>query len=83
MVSIPKKEYERLLAQEAKIEYLQQQLEKLQKLFHGSKSERFIPVKETKPTSNPEPASKGRLLEGDRQVRPQNRRAGRSRQRLV
>ncbi len=57
MVSIPKKEYERLLAQEAKIEYLQQQLEKLQKLFHGSKSERFIPVKETKPTSNPEPAS--------------------------
>lgn len=42
MISIPKKEYERFLTYEAKIEQLQHQLEKLQRLFHGSKSERFI-----------------------------------------
>jgi transposase len=54
MVSIPKKEYEKFLAQEAKIEHLQHQLEKLQKLFHGSKSERFIPADESKLAKNPE-----------------------------
>lgn len=53
MVSIPKKEYEKFLAQEAKIEHLQHQLEKLQKLFHGSKSERFIPADESKLAKNP------------------------------
>jgi transposase len=42
MISIPKKDYERFLTYEAKIDQLQHQLEKLQRLFHGSKTERFI-----------------------------------------
>lgn len=42
MISIPKKDYERFLTYEAKIQQLQHQLEKLQRLFHGSKTERFI-----------------------------------------
>jgi transposase len=44
MISIPLRDYERFLSYEAKIEFLQSQLEKLQKLFTGSKSERFIPA---------------------------------------
>ena len=42
MISIPKKDYERFLTYDAKIDQLQHQLEKLQRLFHGSKTERFI-----------------------------------------
>lgn len=52
-VILSRKEYDQLLFENAEktatIEYLKFELDKLKRLFHGSKSERFIPVKEPKP----------------------------------
>lgn len=43
MVTITRKEYEKLLGNEAKITYLQLELDKLKRMIFGTKSERFIP----------------------------------------
>jgi transposase len=43
MVTISKEEYKKLLENEAKITYLQFELEKLKRMIFGAKSERFIP----------------------------------------
>lgn len=46
MISIPKKEYVRFLANEARLDLLQQEFDKFKKMFFGPKSERFIPIDE-------------------------------------
>lgn len=50
--------YDKMLSdlskQQIKIEHLKFELDKLKKLFHGSKSERFIPTEESKLSKNPE-----------------------------
>jgi len=43
-VILSRKEYEKLLANEAKIAFLQLELEKLKRMFWGAKSERFVPA---------------------------------------
>jgi transposase len=43
MVTISREEYEKLLANDAKVAYLQLELEKLKRMIFGAKSERFIP----------------------------------------
>jgi|GEM_PF-2735999 len=42
MVTITRQEYEKLLGNEAKITYLQLELDKLKRMIYGAKSERFI-----------------------------------------
>ena len=42
MVTITRQEYEKLLGNEAKIAYLQLELDKLKRMIYGAKSERFI-----------------------------------------
>ena len=44
LITITREEYERFLANDAKVAYLQQELEKLKRMIYGSKSERFIPA---------------------------------------
>jgi transposase len=41
-ITITRQEYEKLLANDAKVAYLQQELEKLKRMIFGAKSERFI-----------------------------------------
>jgi transposase len=43
-VILSRQEYEKLLANEAKIAYLQLELEKLKRMIFGTKSERFVPT---------------------------------------
>ncbi len=43
MVTITREEYEKFLANDAKVAYLQLELEKLKRMIYGTKSERFIP----------------------------------------
>lgn len=43
-VTLSRQEYEKLLANEAKVTYLQLELEKLKRMIFGTKSERFIPA---------------------------------------
>lgn len=43
MVTITREEYEKFLANDAKVAYLQLELEKLKRMIFGAKSERFIP----------------------------------------
>lgn len=43
MVIITREEYEKLLANDAKVTYLQLELEKLKRMVFGAKSERFVP----------------------------------------
>lgn len=44
MVTITREEYEKFLANDAKVAYLQLELEKLKRMIFGAKSERFIPA---------------------------------------
>jgi hypothetical protein len=43
MVTITREEYEKFLANDAKVAYLQLELEKLKRMIFGTKSERFAP----------------------------------------
>ncbi len=42
LITITREEYEKLLANDAKVTYLQQELEKLKRMIFGTKSERFV-----------------------------------------
>lgn len=43
LITITREEYEKFLANDAKVAYLQLELEKLKRMIYGTKSERFIP----------------------------------------